>query len=185
MANPIYRRVFNNEWLEQYLQKPFILNKEYWFLLTILLSILVFSLLQSTFRYLPIVQTRNCTQEQELKNAIQANFSLNSQQMEQAIERLRTLQKTNELTDPCEAILYDLEYNYAIYFEAGIDNQPFSAAKRLCSIPKIYYEENSIRPWFYRWSNIYKSTNFGSALTRYIQQESCPGYEALNSPHSF
>ena len=185
VANPIYRRVFNREWLEQYLPSAFIFPKEHWGLLIALLSIFAFALLQNTFRYLPIGETRNCSQEQELKEAIHANFSLNAQQMRQAIERLQALQQSNELTPSCTDILHDLEYNYAIYFEAGVDNQPFNAAKRLCGIPESYYKKNSIRPWFYRWRNLYKDTDFDAILTRYVQKESCPAYELLNSPDSF
>lgn len=183
VANPIYRRVFNREWVDQYLQQPFIANKEYWVLLTVLLSILTFSLLQSIFRYLPIVETHNCLQEKELKDAIHANFSLNPQQMEEAIDRLRALQDANKLTDSCQTILHDLNYNYAIYFEAGTNNQPFNAAKRLCAIPISYYQENNIRPWFYRWKHIYEKTDFNPNLTRYLNTESCPAYVWLSSPN--
>ena len=182
VANPIYRRVFNRAWLEQHLQRPFTVHKEYWLLLTVLLSIVAFAVLQSTFRYLPMVETRNCTQEKELKNAIQANFSLNSQQMEQAIGHLQALQQSGELTEACAAILHDLEYNYAIYIEAGDNNQPLNAVKRLCRIPESYYQENNIRPWFYRWSNLYEKTDFNAVLARYLEQESCPAYVWLSSP---
>lgn len=184
VANPIYRRVFNRAWIDQHLRQPFSLNKEYWVLLTGLLSILAFALLQSTFRYLPIGETQRCTQEKELKNAIQANFSLNAQQMDQAIVRLRSLQQANELTANCGSVLHELEYNYAIYIEAGEKNQPFNAAKRLCRIPEAFYQENNIRPWFYRWHNIYKRTDFTTLLDLYIQEESCPAYSWLSSPKS-
>lgn len=184
VANPIYRRVFNRPWVEDHLRQPFALNKEHWALLTGLLSILAFALLQSTFRYLPLGGTQRCSQETDLKNAIQANFSLNAQQMEQAIERLRTLQQMNELTDDCGSVLHDLEYNYAIYVEAGEKNQPFNAAKRLCRIPESFYQENNIRPWFYRWQNIYKRTDFVTLLDLYVKEENCPAYSWLSSPNS-
>lgn len=181
VANPIYRRVFSRLWVEQYLRQPFALNKEHWVLFTVLLSVLAFTLLQSLFRYLPHVETRRCQQENELKNAIHANFSLDPVQMQQAIERLQGLQSSNQLTDSCQDILYALEYNYAIYFEAGVKNQPFNAAKRLCRIPPTYFQENDIRPWFRRWSHIYQSTDFSVNLSQHINEYPCPAYPLLNS----
>lgn len=184
VANPIYRRVFNRRWVDNYLRQPFSLHKEHWVLFTVLLSVLAFITLQSLFRYAPIVQTRRCNQENDLKNAIHANFSLDPSKMQQAIARLRGLQSSNQLTDSCQEILYDLEYNYAIYFEAGVKNQPLNAAKRLCGIPPAYFKENDIRPWFRRWTHIYQSTDFSINLSQYIKESPCPVYPLLNSAES-
>ncbi|NEQ54323.1 MAG: hypothetical protein F6K11_30040, partial [Leptolyngbya sp. SIO3F4] len=180
IASPIYRRIFNILWVEQKLEQPFILNKGHWLLLTSLLSILIFILIQSLFRYLPFSATSHCNEAADLRDAVVAKLSLNSQQMKQSIEKLRMLKEQEQLSPQCQDILHDLQYSYGIYISAGTHNHPLEAAKYLCQIPEAYYRKRNAVPWFSRWSNIYQGANFAQALSTYIEHTSCPGYDFLN-----
>lgn len=180
VANPIYRRVFNAPWIDQQLNRPLIQNKGNWLLLTSLLSILAFVILQSLFRYIPLTATHRCHQENDLRDAVLAKLSLEPIQMQTSINRLLALQDQNQLSEQCKSILHDLQYSYGIYVSAGTHNNPVDAAQYLCQIPESYYIERNSVPWFSRWSNIYQSTNFAESLNTYIEDNTCPGYIFLN-----
>ena len=180
VTSPSYRRIFNAVWIDQQLEQPFALNKGHWLLLTSLMSILVFVLLQSLFRYVPFSATNRCNQAADLRDAVVAKLSLEPQQMKQSIDHLLMLKQQNQLNHQCQDILHDLQYSYGIYVSVGTHNHPLDAAKYLCQIPEAYYVERNAVPWFSRWSNIYQGTNFAESLTSYIEKASCPAYDFLN-----
>lgn len=180
ITNPIYRRVFNADWVDQQLNRPFVMNKGHWILLTSLLSILAFIWLQSVFRYAPLSRTYRCNQAADLRDAIVAKLSLEPLKMRQAMNRLLILKDKGQLSEQCQSILYDLQYSYGIYVAAGTHNHPLDAVTYLCQIPESYYIERNSVPWFSRWSNIYNSINFAESLTAYVERNSCPGYTFLN-----
>jgi hypothetical protein len=180
VANPIYRRVFSVDWVEQQLSQPFRMEKGHWVLVTSLLSILMFIVLQSMWRYVPISATYRCNEATDLTEAILAKLSLDPTQMHQSINHLLSLQEQGQLSEQCQSILYDLQYHYAIHVAAGTHNHPLDAATYLCQIPESYYTERNSVPWFSRWSNLYHNTNFAESLTRYIEHNPCPSYTFLN-----
>ena len=180
VASPIYRRIFNVLWIEQQLEKPFVMNKGHWLLFTSLLSIVAFVLLQSLFRYIPLSATNGCNKAADLRDAVRAQISLNPQQMQQSIERLLLLKERNQLSGQCQDVLHDLQYSYSIYVAVGTHNHPLEAANHLCQIPESYYIERNSVPWFSRWSNIYHGTNFARSLASYVENNPCPAYDFLN-----
>ncbi|MBT9310947.1 hypothetical protein [Leptothoe kymatousa] len=180
VANPIYRRVFNAPWIEQQLDRPLIQSKGNWLLLTSLLSILAFIVLQSIFRYIPLSANHHCHQETDLRDAVLAKLSLEPMQMQTSINQLLTLRAQNQLSDQCQSVLHDLQYSYGIYVSAGTHNNPIDAAQYLCQIPESYYLKRNSVPWFSRWSNIYKRIDFADSLANYVEQNPCPGYSFLN-----
>ncbi|NJM97055.1 MAG: hypothetical protein HC800_07630 [Phormidesmis sp. RL_2_1] len=184
VANPIYRRIFSPTWVDEQLNQPFVLQKGRWILLTSLFSILTFILLQSVFRYFPWAPTHRCVQSAELRDATLASVSLAPESMEQAIDQLLTLKRQNQLSEPCQAVLYDLQYSYGIYVAASAHNNPLQAATYLCQIPESYYRERNVVPWFSRWSNLYESVDFADHLDRYVERQPCPGYDFLNRASS-
>ncbi|MEM6255291.1 MAG: hypothetical protein AAF821_20450 [Cyanobacteria bacterium P01_D01_bin.156] len=180
VSNPIYRRVFNAAWVEQCLDSNFSNSKAQWLLLTSLLSILAFVVLQSTFRYIPVSRTNRCLQEADLRDAVLAKVSLEPIQMQRSIERLLKLQGQKQLSTQCQSVLYDLQYSYGIYVSAGTYSNPLDAAQYLCQIPELYYKKRNSVPWFSRWSNLYERDDFAAALTDYVEQNPCPSYGFLN-----
>jgi hypothetical protein len=144
-----------------------------------ILSILAFALLQNFGRLLPFTPLSACQREASLREAMSANNSLDETQMQAAIDRLKTLRDQNQLSTSCQDILSDLQYSEAIYLRAGQQNRPLNAAQILCEIPVAYYEDRRIKPWFTRWSNLYKTTDFPQQLQQ-LTRQNCPAATFLS-----
>jgi hypothetical protein len=176
VANLIYKKIFNLDWAESKLDQ--LLNKKtfdkyHLALITGIISILIFSLFQGFVRYSPYARLIQCNNNSALREAIDANISLEEQKIDASIRQLKELQNEQKLSRNCEVILHDLQYSQAIYVRAGINSNPMEAVKTLCDIPERYYIERDIQPWFTRWTSLYRKTNFSQDLSQFLSANTC------------
>ncbi len=211
VANRIYQKVFNREWIERELnldrsarsvKQPIPLNlsqplvatddlpastkstSALHLLVAILFGAVVFAVAIPQFRrQLPLVDNYlNGCDNNLLQKADNAIFLGELEQLQLVIIELASLrQRSSEALDVrCETKLYDAKYTYAIQLAATQSENLLSAVELLCQIPSQYYENRSIRPWFIRWSNMLKTTNFPQQLQQYLDFHDCPAATYLN-----
>jgi hypothetical protein len=182
--NPIYKKIFNLAWvdreLEQHLRQK-TLDKYHLALITGLVSLFLFSLFQGFVRYSPYGKLLQCNSDKAFKESIEANIALDEAKIEESIEKLKNIQANGNLSKNCAAILYDLQYSKAIYFQAGIRGNPMSAVETLCEIPDTYFASRNIQPWFTRWQSLYRQTNFNQDLEQYLKDNNCTAARLLKN----
>lgn len=210
VANPIYQTVFNREWVERELnlepsdrtvrQLPINLSKPsvsavdsptkthsnsaLHLLVAVVFGAVVFAVALPQFRrQLPLVNNYlNSCDNNLLQKADNAIFLQESKQLQAVINELANLQQQapEALDTRCETKLYDAKYTYAIQLAATRAENLLDAVELLCQIPSQYYENNQIRPWFIRWSNMFKNTDFSQQLQQYLDSHNCPAAIYLN-----
>ena len=181
ISNLIFRKVFNQGWLESEIKRQKTrnrLDKYHLALLAGLLSILLVSLGQYFLRS-PYRQLAQCNGNPVYKEAIEAKNSLDEREMEASIIALKSMIADESLPESCRQILYDLQYDQAIYLSAGIDNTPLRSVKILCEIPPEYFQGSLVKPWFSRWLRLYQKTDFPLKMRQYLSNNSCPSQEKL------
>lgn len=183
VSNLIYKKIFNFDWVENKLD-PLLnekkIDKYHLALITGIVSVLIFSVFQGFIRYSPYTRLIQCNNNPALKEAIDANISLEEQKIDTSIRHLKTLQNEQKLSRNCEVILHDLQYSQAIYVSAGINSNPMEAVKTLCDIPERYYTERDIQPWFTRWASLYRKTSFSQDLSQFLNTNTCPAATFLS-----
>jgi chemotaxis protein histidine kinase CheA len=153
-------------------------------LVAILFGAVVFAVAAPQFRrQLPLVDNYlNGCDNNLLQKADNAIFLGELEQLQLVIIELASLrQRSSEALDVrCETKLYDAKYTYAIQLAATQSENLLPVVELLCQIPSQYYENKNIKPWFIRWSNMLKTTNFPQQLQQYLDFHDCPAATYLN-----
>ena len=181
ISNLIFRKVFNQDWLSSELKRQKSrnrLDKYHLALLAGLLSILLVSLGQYFLRS-PYRQLAQCNGDPVYNEAIEAKNSLDERKVTASISALKAMMAEDTLPEPCRQILYDLQYDQAIYLSAGIDNTPLRSVEILCEIPPEYFQGSLVKPWFSRWLRLYQKTDFPRRMRQYLANNSCPSKDKL------
>jgi chemotaxis protein histidine kinase CheA len=161
-------------------------------LVAILFGAVVFAVAAPQFRrQLPLVDNYlNGCDNNLLQKADNAIFLGELEQLQLVIIELASLQERSRaagaaapseaLDVRCETKLYDAKYTYAIQLAATQTENLLPVVELLCQIPSQYYENKNIKPWFIRWSNMFKTTNFPQQLQQYLDFHDCPAAIYLN-----